>query len=84
MPIFYDLVAYTVTEFALPGRTAWGSTSWVRCKGDLAVGGILNSGEGTAIAWTTCQTGSSVAPGYAWLYATEPRQRLPDSVLCDW
>jgi len=77
MPVFYDLVAYTVTEFALSWPTAWGSTSWVRCKGDLAVGGILNSGEGTAIAWTTCQTGWSVAPGYAWLYATEPGSVCP-------
>lgn len=77
MPVFYDLVAYTVTEFALTWPAAWGSTSWVRCKGDLAVGGILNPGEGTAIAWTACQTGWGVAPGYAWLYATEPGSVCP-------
>jgi hypothetical protein len=72
MPVFFNLSDYTVVEFALTWPAEWGSTSWVRCKGELAVGGILYAGEGTAIAWTTCQYGWSMLPGYAWLAATGP------------
>ncbi|HVP58259.1 MAG TPA: DUF11 domain-containing protein [bacterium] len=70
LPVFYDLTEYTLTEFGLEWPAAWGSCSFTRCKGDLAIGGIVHSGEGIAIAWTACQYGWAVAPGYAWLTAT--------------
>jgi len=77
MPVFYDMVGYTVTEFGLTWPAAWGSMSWVRCKGELAVGTILNPGDGTSIAWTTCQVGWGIAPGAGWLIATEPGMVCP-------
>jgi len=80
MPIFYDLVQYTVAETGLLWPEGdWGSGSWVKCKGDIAVGVIQHSVDfagapvqtnGTAVAWSTCQYSFSVAPGYCWLYAT--------------
>jgi len=70
MPVFYDLVSYGVVETGLTWPAEWLSTSWVRCKGDIAVGNIVNPGDGTAIAWTACQTTWGVIPGAAWLAAT--------------
>lgn len=77
LPVFYELVAYTVAETGLQWPSAWGSASWVRCKGDIAVGGIVNSGDGTAVAWSTCQHTWSIAIGYAWLLATGPGYLCP-------
>ncbi|MFH1219671.1 MAG: FlgD immunoglobulin-like domain containing protein [Candidatus Eisenbacteria bacterium] len=77
MPVFYDLASYTTHEFGLTWPIEWGSGSWTRCKGDIAVGGILYSGEGTAIAWTTCQYGWGLATGYIWLAATGPGYVTP-------
>jgi len=79
MPVFYDLTQYTVVETGLLWPEAdWYSASWIKCKGDIAVGSITHSVDagfpqdvsGTAIAWTTCQTGTIVAPGFAWLAPT--------------
>ncbi|HVP57917.1 MAG TPA: hypothetical protein VMU02_07440 [bacterium] len=76
MPVFYDLAEYTVNELGLTWpEGAWGSGSWVRCRGDLAVGTINHSGgagypndvSGTAIAWSTCQRKWCSTPGYLWL-----------------
>jgi hypothetical protein len=72
MPVFYELSQTLVTEFGLTWPAEWYSMSWTRCKGDLAIGGILNPGEGTAISWTTCQTTWALAPGAGWLTATTP------------
>lgn len=72
MPIFFDLVEITVTEFGLDWPDEWGTMSWVRCKGTIAVGGILYPGDGTAISWQTCQYAWSQAPGYGWLVAMGP------------
>ncbi|HVP57821.1 MAG TPA: DUF11 domain-containing protein, partial [bacterium] len=69
LPVFYDLTEYTVTEFGLRWPSAWGSCSFVRCKGDLAIGGISNPGDGIAIAWTACQHTWAIVPGFAWLSA---------------
>ncbi|MFH1218900.1 MAG: hypothetical protein V1694_00400, partial [Candidatus Eisenbacteria bacterium] len=77
MPVFYDLASYTVHEFGLTWPAEWGSTSWIRCKGDIAVGTILLPGEGTAIAWTVCQFGWGLATGAAWLTATGPGYVTP-------
>jgi hypothetical protein len=77
MPVFYDLVGYSVTEFGLTWPWIWGSCSWIRCKGDIAVGTIYYPGDGTSIAWTTCQTGWGIAPGAGWLIATEPGMVCP-------
>ena len=70
MPVFFDLAAYTMTEFGLSWPPAWGSIGWVRCRGDYAVGSIIYTGDGTAITWGACQQGWSAAPGYGWLTAT--------------
>ena len=67
LPVFFELREYYVVEFGLDWPWTWGSISWVRCKGDIAVGTIARPGEGTAIDWTTCQSGWSVAPGFGWL-----------------
>jgi uncharacterized repeat protein (TIGR01451 family) len=72
LPVFYDLNEYALTEFALVWPTEWGNASFVRCKGDIAVGSITQPGEGIAIAWSACQYGWAVAPGFAWLGATSP------------
>jgi hypothetical protein len=77
MPVFFDLVEVTVTEFGLTWPAEWGTMSWVRCKGTIAVGGILNPGEGTAISFQTCQYSWSIAPGYGWLIATGPGTVTP-------
>jgi hypothetical protein len=70
MPVFFDLVEYLVVEVGLEWPDEWGSMSWVRCKGDLSIGNIVNSGDGTAVGWSTCQQTWSVAPGFGWLTAT--------------
>jgi uncharacterized repeat protein (TIGR01451 family) len=70
MPVFYDLVGYVAVGFGLDWPAEWGSTSWVKCRGDLAVGTIKDPGDGTGITWTTCQSSWSVSPGAAWLAAT--------------
>jgi hypothetical protein len=72
MPVFYDLTQTLVTEFGMTWPVEWFSMSWIRCKGDLAIGTIKYSGEGTAISWTTCQTTWALAPGYGWLIALGP------------
>ena len=77
MPVFYQLTSYTVHEFGLTWPIEWGSGSWIRCKGDIAVGGIVYPGEGTAIAWTSCQVGWGLATGALWLTATGPGYITP-------
>jgi hypothetical protein len=77
MPVFFDLAEITVVEFGLTWPEEWGTMSWVRCKGTIAVGGILNPGDGTAISWSTCQYVWSMAPGYGWLIATGPGMICP-------
>ena len=72
MPVFYDLTQAQVTEFGMTWPVEWYSMSWIRCKGDLAIGTVKYSGEGTSIAWTTCQYAWALAPGYGWLAATGP------------
>jgi hypothetical protein len=72
LPVFFDLKEYTVTEFGLEWPPAWGSMSWVRCRGTVAVGTVIRSGDGTAIAWSGCQRGWSIVPGYGWLAANTP------------
>jgi len=77
MPVFYQLTAITVTEFGMTWPAEWGSMSWVRCKGDVAIGTIFNPGDGTAIAWQVCQTTWAQNPGYGWLVATGPGSVTP-------
>jgi hypothetical protein len=77
MPVFYDLASYSAIGFGLAWPAEWGTMSWTRCKGDLAVGGILNSGEGTGITWTACQTNWGLALGFGWLIATGPGSVCP-------
>ncbi|MFZ1946399.1 MAG: FlgD immunoglobulin-like domain containing protein [bacterium] len=72
MPVFYDLAEVLVVEFGMTWPVEWYSMSWVRCKGDLAIGTIKYSGEGTAVSWTTCQNSWALAPGYGWLAAGSP------------
>jgi len=70
MPVFYDLASYSAIGFGLTWPAEWLTMSWTRCKGDLAVGGISNPGDGTGITWTVCQTSWSIALGAGWLYAS--------------
>jgi uncharacterized repeat protein (TIGR01451 family) len=72
IPVIYDLFEYSVVEFGLVWPAEWGTCEFIRCKGDIAVGGITHPGEGVAIAWTACQYTWAVAPGIAWLKATGP------------
>ncbi|MFZ1947356.1 MAG: hypothetical protein WAW06_07390, partial [bacterium] len=72
MPVFFDLTEYLVVEVGLKWPDEWGSMSWVRCKGDLSIGDIASSGDGTAVSWTICQQTWSVAPGFGWITALTP------------
>jgi hypothetical protein len=86
IPVFYDLAGFKLNELGMSWPEAtWGSASWTKCKGDVAVGMITNSAvpevpsqtiaqtNGTAIAWSTCQSASAFsAPGFAWLFAADP------------
>ncbi|MFH1219275.1 MAG: hypothetical protein V1694_02335 [Candidatus Eisenbacteria bacterium] len=71
-PVFYGLTEYTAVEFALSWPAEWGTCSYATCTQTLNIGSIANPGDGIASAWTTCQTGWSVVPGFGWLYATGP------------
>jgi hypothetical protein len=77
MPVFFDLTEYRLNEFGLEWPVQWGTMSWVRCRGVVAVGTIARSGEGTAIAWSTCQRTWSIAPGLGWLAPTSPGRVCP-------
>jgi hypothetical protein len=70
MPVFYDLASYSAIGFGLSWPAEWASMSWTRCKGDLSVGGIVYSGDGTGITWTACQTSWAVCLGFGWLAST--------------
>jgi len=70
VPVFFNLSEYTLVEFALTWPAGWGTCSYTTCTQTIDVGGILNSGDGIASAWTSCQTGWSVCHGYGWLNAT--------------
>lgn len=72
MPVFYELNEYTLVEFGITWPLEWGEDSWVRCKGTIAIGGIMGPNSGTAISWSTCQRSWSIAPGYLWMLATGP------------
>ena len=67
LPVFFELREYLGLEFGLDWPWAWGSISWVRCKGDIAVGEMAFPGDGTAMVWTSCQSSWSVVPGFGWL-----------------
>jgi hypothetical protein len=86
MPVNFDLVGYTLVEFGVIWpEAAWGTASFTRCKGDLAIGTIQHSADnplqdnscGVAIAWSTCQNTWSVASGFAWLIPTTPGRICP-------
>jgi hypothetical protein len=78
IPCFFNMVNFTVLEFGLSWPTDWGSTSWFRCKGILAIGNIVNSGDGTTISYGECQTGvTHTTPGYAYLIPTTAGLILP-------
>jgi hypothetical protein len=77
LPVFFDLTEYTMVEAGLTWPADWGTMSWVRCRGDAAAGDIVDPGDGTAISWTVCQTGWSVAPGYGWVTSTSPGMVCP-------
>jgi hypothetical protein len=87
MPVFYDLVGYSLNETGLTWPEAsWGSGSWVRCMGDVAIGTISHSVDagfpsdvsGTSITWSTCQTSVGSAPGYCRLTAFDPGMVCPE------
>ena len=67
IPVFFDLTEYTVIEFGLTWPSEWLSMSWFRCRGSLAIGTIVNPGDGTAISYGLCTSSWAAAPGYGWL-----------------
>jgi len=87
MPVFYGLVGFKLNETGLIWpEAAWGSASWIKCKGDVGVGTIMHSADnaaedpqtrGMAIAWANCQTTWASAPGYAYVIATGPGRVVP-------
>jgi len=72
IPVLFDIASYTVAEFGMTWPAEWGTMSWLRCKGNIAIGTIMNPGDGTAISWSVCMAGWSVAPGLGWLTPTGP------------
>jgi hypothetical protein len=86
VPVFYDLTEYRANEFGLEWPAQWGSMSWLRCRGDVAVGTITRSGDGTAIAWSSCQRTWSIAPGFGWLSPSSGGRVCPirDLPTNDW
>ncbi|MFH1218984.1 MAG: hypothetical protein V1694_00830 [Candidatus Eisenbacteria bacterium] len=79
VPVFFGLAEYSVVEFAVDWPQEWGSCTFTRCKGDIAVGNIVHSGDGIAIAWIDCQYAIIVAPGFVSLHATTPGLISPHS-----
>ena len=90
MPVFYDLMGFTLLETGLAWpEAAWGSASWVRCKGDVSVGSILHTAapanpaetllqtNGVAIGWSACNALAFMNPGFCWLFATGPGMIIP-------
>jgi len=90
IPVFYDLAGFKLNELGMSWPEAlWGSASWFKCKGDVAVGMITHTAvpenpaetlaqtNGTAIAWATCQNTWASAPGYAYLAAYDPGMICP-------
>jgi hypothetical protein len=68
IPVLFDITQYTVAEFGMTWPAEWGTGSWSRCLGNIAIGTIHNPGEGTAISWSVCMYAWSVAPGFLWIF----------------
>lgn len=67
-PVFFDLVEYQGFDYSL----SWPATytcAFTSCS-DLAIGTIVNPGDGISHAWYTCQAGPIAIPGWAWIYDT--------------
>lgn len=90
VPVFFDLAGFKLNELGMSWPEAsWGYASWSKCKGDVAVGVIMHSAvpevpahtagklNGTAIAWSTCQTSWMMAAGFAWMVAADPGMICP-------
>lgn len=52
----YDEI--TAVQFGLAWPGAWGTAATTHC-GDFGIGNIVNSGDGMAVSWSTCQTPTS-------------------------
>ena len=58
LDVFFVLFQYdeiTAAQYGLNWPGAWGTAFTTHC-GELAIGGIVNPGDGIAISWQTCQT----------------------------
>jgi hypothetical protein len=64
-PVFFDLVEYQGFDYALnwPGLY----TCIFNSCSDMAIGDIVNPGDGISHAWYTCQTGNVAIPGFGWV-----------------
>jgi hypothetical protein len=67
-PVFFNLWEFQGLEYGLdwPGTYSCVFTS---CS-DLAIGDIVDPGDGVSHAWSACQNSDMAVPGWAWI--TEP------------
>jgi hypothetical protein len=67
-PVFLDLAEYQGFDYSMtwPGLYTCAFTS---CS-PLAIGTIVNPGDGISHAWYTCQAGPIAVPGWGWIYDT--------------
>jgi hypothetical protein len=67
-PVFWNMTEYQGFDFSL----AWPGTytcAYTSCS-DLAIGTIINPGDGVSHAWYVCQNSSASIPGWGWIYDT--------------
>jgi hypothetical protein len=69
-PVFWDLVEYQGFDYGLTWPGAY-TAAFTSCS-DLAIGTIVNPGDGVSHAWYVCQNSTIAIPGWAWIYDTGP------------
>jgi len=67
-PVFFNLTEYLGVEYGV-NWPSWTYTCTFTSCSDLVIGDIESPGDGISHAWTACETGSVVIPGWGWLYA---------------
>jgi hypothetical protein len=72
-PVFFDLVGVTGVQHNMTWPEAtWYSCAYTKCAGDFQIGDIVNTGDGVAYTWSTCQYVPVVVCGFGWLWASTP------------
>lgn len=70
-PVFFGLDEFRGFEYGLTWPAEWGSISFVSCS-DIAVGEVVQPGDGIVQTWSECRTGNLTLTGYGRIDATGP------------